>query len=349
MLYSINQIQAKIASNPLYKEKKVAIIQFFNVNNLIEKLNINVIYTSDNHPPLLLSEKDINFVFSKASESFNLPFEISSFYEGKMPLLKIEQSEGIAHQVRTKEDLDLVLSNHSESSSYGKKEQEKESIKKAQKERKVAILQAEIDARKEKEKAEFNRATNLLRDFVNEKVVSIDFEFFITKDETHEPTELGISINEDGKINTYHFLIKENYLRKKNKALQNKFNFGETQVISQAQIPTMIEHALQDAKYVLFHEQREESKIFEQLGISIPTHIDILDTQLCYKRYFREKGSLPNGEKLENLLSLFKIQAQDLHNAGNDAYFTLILLQKMSEIQKHIQANKKNSSKMKMR
>lgn len=350
MYYSIYQIQAKIANIASFKEKKVEIIQFFNINNLIENVGIDTIYTSDNHPPFLLHENDLKKIYQVAQEKFNLEFKVSDFYEGQRALLTLDKEEGItAHKVTTKKDIELVAQNHAEQSSYGKKEQVKDIARQEQKEKRMEALEAEIEARREVERQEFDRASNLVRDFINDKVVSIDFEFFINKDNTYHVTELGIAFNENGKIQAHHFLIEEHYAKKKNKALQQRFDFGSTQIIKEKQIPKLIEMAIKNATYVLFHEQREDYEIMQQMGINIPKEITVIDTQLSYKRYFRKKGSLPNGEKLEGLLAMFKMPFKNLHNAGNDAYMTLALLQKMSAIQQHLEEQKVDTKKFKMK
>lgn len=341
MLYSLNQIQAKIASQSIYKEKKVDIIKFFLLENLVVNEGFNVLYTSDKYPSFFLDEKGIDNLFNQAQKKFNLPFTKEMFYEGQRALLKIDDSEGIIHNAKNKEDLEKIEVEHLESSSYGKQKASQDEQRQVQKDKKMAILQAQIDAKKEEERAQFDRATNLSRDFINTKVVSIDFEFFINKDDSYTPTELGISISEKGKIESYHFLIKEHYEKKRNKALQGKFEFGQTQIVSESQIPMLLEYAIKDSKYILFHEQREDTQIFNQVNVEIPETIDVLDTQLCYKRYFRKKGSLPNGEKLESLLSMFKIEYKHLHNAGNDSYYTLLLLQKMAENHQNKSTNSK--------
>ena len=127
MYYSIYQIQAKIANIASFKEKKVEIIQFFNINNLIENVGVDTIYTSDNHPPFLLHENDLKKIYQVAQEKFNLEFKVSDFYEGQRALLTLDKEEGItAHKVTTKKDIELVAQNHAEQSSYGKKEQLKD-------------------------------------------------------------------------------------------------------------------------------------------------------------------------------------------------------------------------------
>lgn len=350
MFYSIYQIQSKIANIPAFRNKKVEIIQFFNINNLVENVGIDTIYTSDNHPPFLLHEKELNKVYQVAKEKFSIDFNISDFYEGERSLLKLEKFENmVSHNVTTKEDIALIAEQHTQHSTYGKKEQVKDTVRQEQKEKRMDALEVEVEARREIERQEFDRASNLLRDFINEKVVSIDFEFFIKKDNTYDVTELGITFNEQGKTQSFHFLVEEHYGKKKNKALQQRFDFGKTEIIQEKQIPKLIEMAMVNAQYVLFHEQREDYEILNQMGIKIPKEVTVIDTQLSYKRYFRQKGSVPNGEKLESLLSMFKMPYTNLHNAGNDAYLTLMLLQKMSSIQQHLSETKVETKKFKIK
>lgn len=350
MYYSIYQIQPKIANVPAFKEKKVEIIQFFNINNLVENVGVDTIYTSDNHPPFLLHENELKKVYVAASEKFGVEFKVSDFYEGNRALLTLETDQGVtAHKVKNMQDIELVLDTHANFSTYGKKEQVKEVARQEQKEKRMEALEAEIEARREIERQEFDKASNLLRDFVHDKVVSIDFEFFINKDKSYHVTELGIAFNENGKNQAFHFLIEEHYQKKKNQALQKRFDFGKTDIIKEKQIPKLIEMAIKDAKYVLFHEQREDYEILNQMKVEIPETVTVIDTQLSYKRYFRKKGSLPNGETLEALLGMCKIAYKNLHNAGNDAYMTLVLLQKMSAIQQHLSENELTTKKMKMK
>lgn len=349
MYYSTNQIQPKIANIPEFKSQKVAIIQFF--NNLVDNAGLNRVFTHDKQPPYFIEKSDLEKVFSVAKEKFGVDFKFEDFYEGNRALLKLESHDDMkSHIVNTKSDLDDVIALHAENSTYGKKEQVKDEARQVQKEKRMEKLQEEIDARKEIERQEFDRASNLLRDFVNDKVVSIDFEFFMNKKAgTYQVTELGISMTEGGEIKGYHFLIKEHYEKKKNRALQQRFDFGTSQVVSEKQIPALINMAMKDAQYVLFHEQREDYEILNQMGVNIPQEIAVIDTQLSYKRYFRQKGSMPNGEKLEGLLDMFKMEYKNLHNAGNDAYMTLKLLQKMSLVQQHFESNKPEQKKNKMR
>lgn len=325
MLYSINKIASKIAINPIYQNQKIEIIHFFQIKNMVDNLGISNIYTSDLQPQLFLEESDIAKVFSLAQNKFNLPFDYVEFYEGKNGLTKVSEDQvGIfKHNVKSNIEVENIVDSNNENSTYGKKEKEK-------KDKKAAELEASLAKLKQEKWAEFDKATNLKRDFTQGKLLSIDFEFYL-KNKNHTITELGLTIFENNQLKSEHYLVEEFYQMKKNKNLQNSFQFGETKIVKLEEIKKILKEHLKDATYILFHEQREDYEILNGLNIIIKPECAVIDTQLCYKRYFRERGTLPNGEPLEVLLDSFKVNYKHLHNAGNDSYYTLLLLNAMSQ------------------
>lgn len=348
MLYSIYQIQSKLAQNPDYRENKAEIMQFFHMNNIFNHLHIKTAYTSDNHPPLFIEQKDIEKICLIAQALFNLKFDYTSLYEGKNTLATISETEvGVKkYTVQNFSDVEKIIEDHYQNSSYGLAEQEKEHKKQIRKDKEAQILARQIEEKKQREWAEFNKATNLKRDFDTTKIVSIDFEFYL-KNKVHTITEMGISISENNNVKTYHYLVDGAYQMKKNKKLQNSFHFGETKIIQLSEVKPLLIEALKSTQYVLFHEQREDFEILKGLDVNIDPEVAIIDTQLCYKRYFRERGSLPNGEPLESLLESFSVPLKDTHNAGNDAYYTLMLLKEMQHTLIHSDKNKVVASSVK--
>lgn len=345
MLYSINQIQGKLAANPAYREKKPEIMQFFHVNNIFNNIGIDTVYTSDTHPPLFLKENDIKKLCEEATKAFNLTFDYKSFYEGNRPLLAVDENEpGIkSYSVKDSNDINKITEEHYKDSSYGKKEQEKDARRQEKKDKEALELAKYIEEKKQREWQDFDRATNLTRDLFSTKIISIDFEFFLNKrTKDHTVTEIGITAHQNGAMASVHFLVDGEYQKKKNQALQRRFAFGETKVIKPNQVKPVIEAVIKDPDFILFHEKREDYEILNKLGIKIPENVAVIDTQLCHKRYFREKGTPPNGETLENLLKRFKVDSKDLHNAGNDAYFTLKLL---FEMKKAVELNLEKTNK----
>jgi predicted nucleic acid-binding protein len=336
MLYSINQIQSKLAKNSAYREQKNDIMKFFHVNNIFNDLKITTVYTSSDHPPLFLEQKDIEKICQMAQHIFGMPFDYQSFYSGEKPLATVENNlPGIqSYQVKNVEDVNQVIEDHYQTSNYGLKQQQQEKLNQEKKDREALALEKHIQDKKKKEWEAFNKASNLKRDFETPKIVSIDFEFFLKKKDnvqTHTVTEMGITTNENGQINSQHYLVEETYQLKKNKNLQNSFHFGETKIVKLSEIVPILNKALENSKYVLFHEQREDYEILQTLNVQIDSTIDVIDTQLSYKHYFKEKDGLNNGKPLEDLLDKFKVEYKDLHNAGNDAYYTLVLLKEMQK------------------
>lgn len=348
MLYSLNAINNKIAHAYKSNPQKVDIIKFFTEENIINNVGINEVFLHDKHPPYFLSEKSMEKIADKIKEVFSVDFPYQDFYSGKMSLVCIEgDSATQKFTVNNMDDLNKLKSLHEEYSTYGIEYKKQQAIQEAKKQEKVAKIEAEHEANREASRKEFDGLTNLNRPFEYSKIVSFDFEFSFNKHKNdYMVTEMGVAISDHGKETTYHYLIQENYEKKRNRAMQNKFDFGETEILSFSKIKSVINEHLKGANYVLFHEMREDYDIMKRLGYDFENKqdIQIIDTQLCYKRYFRPKNSLPNGEKLENLLDSFKIQAKHLHNGGNDAKYTLMLLLKMSAIHKMMLDNKKEHS-----
>jgi hypothetical protein len=345
MLYSLEKFPFKIAKSEKYNTQKKEIIQFFQIDNLVKNNLVHVVYTSDEHAPFFLDEDSVKKIFREATNQFQIPFEMNDFYEGKQPLLKIEEDQKIKkYEVNKYTNISLIAEEHNQNSTYGLKKQKEQEQEKIEKQKKVEKI---IELSKEKRilsRKVFDGKSNLARDFINTKVLAIDFEYFKT-DKYYSITEIGIAVNEKDNISGYHFLIQENYQKKKNGNLQKKFNFGESKVIEVNQIRDIIEHLLKDSQYILFHTEKYDMEILQQFGIRL-NNTQVVDTQAAYQRYYKHHD-IPK-EKLKNLLNVFKIPFKNLHNAGNDAYYTLMLLQKMSLIQQEIQQQNVGIKRKKM-
>jgi len=347
MLYNITLLKSHLAKTPIYREKKAEIMDFFHMKNIFDNLDVDKVYMNDKHPPMFIDSESLSKICLLASAKFSLPFKYKEFYESNKAMIVIPKGleDTKIYNVKKFEDVIVALDEHSKTSTYGIQEQKKDEEKNAKKKVKVEKLEKVLEANRQVKREAFNRATNLNRDLVSPSIVSIDFEFKILKN-GYEITELGIAKNKDGVITTEHYLVEEFYQNKRNRALQERFEFGDTKKVSVNELKSIIENSLKDTKYVLFHEQREDFEILKTLGIDIEhtKNFDVLDTQLAYKRYFREQGSNPDGAKLKDLLVAFKVKHDNLHNAGNDAHYTLQLLQKMSAIHKLTLANKVQNS-----
>ncbi|KAK0498666.1 hypothetical protein EDD18DRAFT_1158624 [Armillaria luteobubalina] len=124
------------------------------------------------------------------------------------------------------------------------------------------------------------------------------------------------------------------------------YDFGESQVISKKQLPEYIDEMIRDlAQYgpmfLVFHDNSQDIKYLQQvkapidgyshiLPDAIPdTGIFVVDTADLFGALLGE-DSPGNKRGLEQMCHHLKITTKHLHNAGNDAYYTLAALKVMA-------------------
>jgi hypothetical protein len=161
------------------------------------------------------------------------------------------------------------------------------------------------------------------------RVVSIDLEF--NKDIV---TEVGISYYKDDKLIAENYLIKEHHDVSNNK----RFNFGRRSTVSEKAAVLMLRGAFEAYDCLVFHDHKGDSaligEMFNKHGVTIPNkRFDVIDT-LKVSEYIDGKDNIINynGHSLKKLLQAHNIQFSNLHNAGNDAYYTLKYAEAVSEI-----------------
>lgn len=151
-------------------------------------------------------------------------------------------------------------------------------------------------------------------------------------------------------IEPFHFVMKENVKKKNGKFCANNrdnYSFGKSKFLPTNQVFSwllgqmkkpgtgIIGHNVSaDLRYL------EQAKNFKETGARFPVPCDtpfhqkyfkglsIFDTQAI----FREVHLRPHEEKLEKLLIHYGIPHNYLHNAGNDAYFTLMTALKLVDL-----------------
>lgn len=335
MLYNIDKLPSKMARKAKAHAKKKEIIEFFVPFNMAKNNLLTTVYATDKDPFCFVDEATLNNAAKKAHALFGEHFDLVSFYsEADGYLLKREEGsiEFQKFTVHSEQDFQRVKDLHSEHSTYGQeKNKANESVRVLKKEKNEKVL-SEMEDRKQKESDEFRRKASLSRVFDGKTIVSVDFEFrYIRSKETYMVTEVGFSTRlPDKSLINEHFLVLENYTNKLDRSLQDKFEFGKTNYVKEDQLAALLTSRIQDADYLLFHEQREDMEIFKQLGVTV--NKEILDTQMIYSRNFKPKGELK--ADLKTLIDFCKIKAEYLHNAGNDAKYTMDLFLKMVDIKK---------------
>ncbi|CAH6722666.1 hypothetical protein CLIB1444_10S03598 [[Candida] jaroonii] len=158
-------------------------------------------------------------------------------------------------------------------------------------------------------------------------------------------TEIGICIYDPSNqelsmvpsFHTYHIRIRENYHRKNGRFVPDHVsNFAglNTYVMTMEDAVTFIKLLIE--KYfvnsdnpcnLVGHDLNGDIKWFKTLGIEFPSNIIKVDTQFLMSLSTQKQRSLSKS------LALVGIPHSFLHNAGNDAYYTLVLALKLSDPQ----------------
>lgn len=158
-------------------------------------------------------------------------------------------------------------------------------------------------------------------DIEEKRIVSIDFEFSNKKDLI---TEMGMTIKQGDSTISKHYLINTAYESKSDSSLQRRFRYGETEIISLEKMTEIVKSQLSIADYALFHSHQEDIKLFNIHGIWLDDYnqLNILDTQTFHGKQ----------RPLHELLTEYGIEytKKELHNSGNDAYYTVKLLEKLN-------------------
>lgn len=164
-------------------------------------------------------------------------------------------------------------------------------------------------------------------DVSNVKIVSLDFEFFGAHAKIDNVSEAGIAVSNKGVISYQHYIITEPDKIKSDKKLklQNKFNFGESIHITTDALKIILLNELRHAHYLVSHSINSESNILKRSKIKIE-HLKLLDTLSLQKNFKTIDKAI-----LKNHLTYHEIPFHHLHNAGNDAAYTLQLVLKMKE------------------
>lgn len=172
----------------------------------------------------------------------------------------------------------------------------------------------------------------LLNCEVNPLVICIDVEVVDTAQ--HQLKQVGVIVFNKEDVVTAVTLNIQEHLGKSQRFVKGKsdFQFGLTKVCREAEVPAYLTHTIGEARrrsdrvFLAGHAFASDIKFLQQCQYPwwIPTDLIWLDTQLIYLGY---KGSwtMLSLKKLLNEHG-FAPPERQLHNAGNDAWWTAKLL-----------------------
>lgn len=215
-----------------------------------------------------------------------------------------------------------------------------------------SIIQEKINTIIENKKNFDNKFKTLLPKSIDTaKTVAIDFEYANRKNKHSLFYEMGIAVQENGEIAHYHYIIREHNKYKKD------FNFGESILISVNDINSIVSQHLQNATYIVGHNVKCEHALLDELNFPWSDFPDLqfLCTPTLIYRNFQiykehDAGMFQDHVSLGTALKHFGIAATSLHNSGNDAAYTLQLLNaliKTKEMALKINPNQRHKVKLK--
>ncbi|KAI6359884.1 hypothetical protein MCOR25_006927 [Pyricularia grisea] len=146
-------------------------------------------------------------------------------------------------------------------------------------------------------------------------------------------------------IQSYHYVIKENSWATNGQHVANNqqnFNFGQSQLVPKAKIAQQVASHLgmpssswpghRDACTVLVgHDIMADVEHLEKINYDarkVPDIFDVIDTAHMFQHWRRE----PNATRLSRVLESLEIRHRYLHNAGNDATYTLQAMLAMAQV-----------------
>lgn len=294
--FSTSKIRKTLLNTTKDPKLKKKILDFYSDSNIFNVLNVNKVYVPKGTDEIHISGDDF--------EKINLlaKLKLDRFYKTKRV--------GKANPEIYKEMLEFKVSSLGDvKREVASKMKEDGGVRLTTK---IAVAKAALKKKIIKE----------LPDDLNEKrIVSIDFEFSNKKDLI---TEMGMTIKQGDNMISKHYLIESAYQIKSDGALQRRFRQGQTEIISLDAMTDIIKKQVALADYALFHDHSEDMRLFNIHGIWVNEYpkLNILDTQIFHGKQ----------RPLKELLETYGVEYKktEMHNSGNDAYYTMKLLEKIN-------------------
>ncbi|KAK0748659.1 hypothetical protein B0T21DRAFT_279486 [Apiosordaria backusii] len=129
-------------------------------------------------------------------------------------------------------------------------------------------------------------------------------------------------------IKARHILVAENMDLKNGryvKSCPERFDFGQSEFVWGKDIPQILKFLVNDSPHqvvLVFHESAADIKFLQTINYNIyeaNNVLEIVDTKDLYQYVIRS----PNQPSLDTVCEYLGIQTRNLHNAGNDAVYTL--------------------------
>lgn len=288
-------------------------VRFFQKTNMFDNLNIKNIYLHrEKENEIYINENDLSKACLLASMRYGRVFDYSDMksvsLSDDMIRFPVNSSDGIIDAIREHNQSPLL--------------QEKKRL---------------LDEKRAQDRAIRQTFGNIEQDFSDKKVAAIDFEYSTGKGRFNFDGvyEFGVTICDKGVNHYHHYLVEGAYENKSHykNELQFKFMFGDTKIIRQDEIKAVLQELLDGTDIYLFHDYSNDLRFLTNNGFDIDYRKVpcLLDTQYIYQQNFSDDPKA-QAKSLKDILRTFDIDFNYLHNAGNDAAYTMQSFIKMSEL-----------------
>lgn len=305
-----NYFQTKLSKDKDYQKIKNDISQFFSpeflINHyLLDRVLLDKHYTIN----MLISEELFSEHLSKFNEKFNFNLDLNTRKVNKFSSFYNEKDYIIYDVKETPVNFNNILNEHYKNKEIREIIHSKKESMRIEKERKIHFKSAMVE--------------DFPNDLERKKILSIDFEY-----DKETLYEVGISLYHNGLTLNKYYITN---LKQGSRDNQFQYKFGESMVVSEANIIRLLKRYLNQSDYLLLHGGYNDILILNKFNVELSDYpnLKILDTYQLYPKYFNE-GKIDNSS-LVSILQRFEINHEHLHNAGNDSNYTLKAFLRMSE------------------
>ncbi|KAK9380738.1 ribonuclease H-like domain-containing protein [Kockiozyma suomiensis] len=176
-----------------------------------------------------------------------------------------------------------------------------------------------------------------IKTFIKEQskvFVAIDIEAY--ERNQGKITEIGIAIWDSSLPSTTapdvrHFRVQESLHLRNGKYVPDaseKFDFGKSEILTLAACTAIVQQlfdGLHDKSVFVGHDAKQDINFLKSIGVYLPNYIPVADTLELWRMRFGNQAPA----RMRVVLNGLGISSQNLHNAGNDAYYTIQALKKM--------------------
>lgn len=150
----------------------------------------------------------------------------------------------------------------------------------------------------------------------------------------HHLLEFGFTTYDlmENKIETEHIIISDNLHLKNGRYVPNnreRFNFGESRLMSLTDTKKYAQKILSAPGSCLIGHNIGADLDFLNVSFGYQVSLPVYDTQTMFQELVLDQSLVG----LSRMLNHLEIPYMYLHNAGNDAYYTLLAFLKLTKIQ----------------